>query len=88
MWPGKNSGSAAATFEEFTASARPNVPFSGPWAFFRLLDAGQLQRETESTRTRFVFTIGKGGHVSKWMIEARSIRNPFVSRDLQQFSCQ
>jgi type VI secretion system protein ImpL len=87
VWPGKTSG-AAATFEEFTPSARPNVPFPGPWAFFRLLDAGQLQRETDSTRTRFVFTVAKGGHVSKWMIEARSIRNPFVSRDLQQFSCQ
>ena len=62
--------------------------FQGPWAFFRLLDAGQLQRETDSTRTRFVLTIEKGGHVGKAMIEAQSIVNPFVRRDLQQFSCQ
>ena len=86
-WPGPNPGTAAASFEERSSSARPNVAFQGPWAFFRLIDASQLQRETDTTRTRFVLSIEKGGHTGKAMIEAQSIVNPFVRRDLQQFSC-
>jgi hypothetical protein len=34
-----------------------------------------------------VLTIEKSGHTGKAMIEAQSIVNPFVRRDLQQFSC-
>jgi len=87
VWPGPNPGVAGASFEDRTG-ARPNIVQQGPWALFRLIDAGQLQRETDSTRTRFVLAIEKGNHVGKATIEAQSILNPFVRRDLQQFSCQ
>jgi type VI secretion system protein ImpL len=86
-WPGPNPGIVAATFED-RSGGHPNVVAQGPWAWFRLIDAGQLQRETEGTKTRYVLTLEKGGHQSKVTIEAQSILNPYAKRDLQQFSCQ
>jgi type VI secretion system protein ImpL len=89
VWPGPNPGMAAATFED-RSGPRPNLVFQGPWAWFRLIDASQIQPETESTRTRYVLAIAieKGGHQSKVTLEAQSILNPYARRDLQQFSCQ
>jgi type VI secretion system protein ImpL len=86
VWPGPNPGMAAASFED-RSGARPNIVSQGAWAWFRLIDAGQMQREVENSRTRYVLTFEKGGHQAKLTIEAPSILNPFVKRDLQQFSC-
>ncbi len=86
IWPGPNPGMAVATFED-RAGGRPNVISQGPWAWFRLIEAGQIQRETDTTKTRYVLALEKGGHQAKVIIEAQSILNPYLKPDLQQFSC-
>jgi type VI secretion system protein ImpL len=83
LWPGPTPGAAAATFEDKTGT-RPNVVAQGPWAIFRLFDAGQFQRETDSV---YMFTVSRGGHEARVRIDAQTIRNPLGKRDVQQFTC-
>jgi type VI secretion system protein ImpL len=82
-WPGPSPGVAAASFEDRSA-ARPNLVFEGPWAWFRLMDAARVQRETD---VRYVLHLQLGGHQARVRLEAASIRNPYASRDVQQFRC-
>lgn len=82
-WPGPTPGSAAATFED-RSGPRPGLSFSGPWAWFRLLDAVSAQRETD---TRYVLTFLTAGHQARVEVEAASVRNPFANRDWQRFTC-
>jgi type VI secretion system protein ImpL len=82
-WPGPNPGVAAATFEE-RAGGRPNREYKGAWAWFRLLDEANIQRETD---VRYVIGFAFGGHQARIRVEASSIRNPYATRDVQQFRC-
>ncbi|HUO80221.1 MAG TPA: type VI secretion system membrane subunit TssM [Steroidobacteraceae bacterium] len=82
-WPGPNPGVAAVSFED-RAGGHPNVAFQGPWALFRLMDAGRAHQTSE---TRFGLDYELGGHTASVTIEAASIRNPFGKHDLQQFRC-
>ena len=82
-WPGPNPGRAIATFEERTGG-RPNIAAEGPWAWFRLIDQAQVQRETDAV---YVVTIEKNGHESRIRVESISIRNPYGNQALQQFRC-
>lgn len=71
------------TFEE-RGPARPNIAAEGPWAWFRLMESGQGQPETEAV---YLVTFQKGGHEMRMRIESASIRNPFGKQALQQFRC-
>jgi len=82
-WPGPAPGAAAATFED-RSGARPNFTFQGPWAWFRLLDAATLHAETD---VRFDAVFQSGGHQATVIIEAASIRNPYLKSTLNQFRC-
>jgi type VI secretion system protein ImpL len=82
-WPGQNPGTAAVTFEE-RSGARSNVVKQGPWAWLRLIDEAQIQRETD---VRYLLTFDKGGHQARVRVEPETIRNPYGKRDLQQFRC-
>jgi type VI secretion system protein ImpL len=83
-WPGPKPGTASATFED-AASGRPNIAASGPWAWFRLLDAAQIRKESD---LRYEVTWEKGGYKALVRIDASSVVNPFGQRDLQQFRCE
>jgi type VI secretion system protein ImpL len=83
QWPGPNPGTAAATFE-VRSGGRPNLVFEGPWAWFRLIDAGRLDRDTD---VRYILSLQAGGQQGRVRIEAASIRNPYGRRDWQQFRC-
>jgi type VI secretion system protein ImpL len=82
-WPGPNPGAAAASFED-RANGHPNVAFQGPWALFRLLEAGHLQSTTD---VRYNMSFEMGGHTVTYALEADSIRNPFAQRQLRAFRC-
>jgi len=82
-WPASDPGTAAATFED-RSGAWPTQSFGGPWAFFRLLDLGQMQRETP---LRAALNFQQGNYRTRVLIEASSIRNPFTDREWQRFSC-
>jgi type VI secretion system protein ImpL len=83
-WPGPKPGVASATFED-AASGRPNIAAQGPWAWFRLLDAAQVRKESD---LRYEVTWEKGGYKALVRIDASSVVNPFGQRDLQQFRCE
>jgi type VI secretion system protein ImpL len=83
-WPGPNPGRAIATFEERTG-VRPSIAAEGPWAWFRLIDQAQLQRENDAV---YVLTFEKGGHESRIRVESVSIQNPYGKQQaMQQFRC-
>jgi type VI secretion system protein ImpL len=82
-WPGPNPGAAAVSFED-RSGGHPNIAFQGPWALFRLLDAGRLQSITD---VRYHMSFDMGGHNAQFALEADSIRNPFAQRQLRAFHC-
>jgi type VI secretion system protein ImpL len=82
-WPGEASGIAALSLEMRTGE-RPNRAFEGPWAWFRLLDAGRLTADSD---VRYQVSFAVGGAEARFTLEASSIRNPFMKADLQRFSC-
>ena len=82
-WPGLTPGPAAVTFEE-RAGVRPNFAFTGPWAWFRLLDSAQVERKTDSIS---IVTIEGGGHLARIRVESNTL-NPFGKQALQQFRCE
>jgi type VI secretion system protein ImpL len=60
-WPGPGTGAAVATFED-NSGGRPREAFAGPWAWFRLLDAVQVHRETD---VRYIASFQVGGHQAR-----------------------
>ncbi|MEQ1759516.1 MAG: type VI secretion system membrane subunit TssM [Vicinamibacterales bacterium] len=83
-WPGPNPGQVVVTFEE-RGGARPNLVFSGPWAWLKFLEASRIERLNDA---RFAVTTSAGGHQAQLILDAPSIRNPYGSRDLQDFRCE
>jgi type VI secretion system protein ImpL len=81
-WPGPKSGVASLMFEP---TGGPNAAFEGPWALFRLIESGRLERESD---VRYLLTLGRGGREVQLRIEADSVRNPFGKNDLQRFRCE
>ncbi len=84
IWPGPNPGRAIATFEEQRNTVHPNIAAEGPWAWFRLIDQGEIQRETDAV---YIITFAKGGHEARIRVESVSIRNPYGNQTLKQFRC-
>jgi type VI secretion system protein ImpL len=82
-WPGEKVGGAVATFEEHSGSRSPIV-FDGVWAWFRLLDAARLVKESE---VRYSLTLATGGHEANLRIDAHSVWNPFRQSGLLKFRC-
>jgi type VI secretion system protein ImpL len=82
-WPGDKVGSAVATFEEHTGARSP-IAFEGAWAWFRLLDAANLAKESE---VRYSLTLASGGHKANLRIDAHSVWNPFRQLGLLKFRC-
>jgi type VI secretion system protein ImpL len=84
QWPGMTPGRASVTFET-AAGSRPGPVFTGPWAWFRLLDTAQVQPERGDTRFQLTFRVE--GLSAIVLIEAQSVSNPFVRSELQNFRC-
>lgn len=83
VWPGGVVGQAAIAFET-SAGPGPSVVKQGPWAWFRLLEGAQIRRESD---TRVRITLGAGGRSMRLILDAASVRNPFVRDELQGFRC-
>ena len=83
VWPGGSVGQAAIAFEERGGSGPSDVK-QGPWAWFRELDQAQVQKESD-TRLRITFTAGQRS--MRAVLDAASIRNPYVSHELTGFRC-
>jgi len=85
VWPGPAAGQASLLFEE-GAGGGPSRSYQGPWAFFHLLDVGVLQAQPQSD-VRYRVTFTAGNHNAGVILEAASVRNPFMHTDLRNFRC-
>ena len=84
VWPGAGGvGQATMVFEEKSSSGA-NVVKQGPWAWFRALDVAQVKRDSD---TRMELTFVAGTHSMRLVLDAASIRNPFVRDELAGFHC-
>ena len=63
---------------------QPKLSYIGPWAWFRLIDVGQQDRESD---VLFRLTHQSAGHSSRMIIEALNVHNPFLNRNWQRFNC-
>jgi type VI secretion system protein ImpL len=82
-WPGPKPGLATATFE--VPGGQPTPAFDGPWALFRLIDSGQIARQSSE---QYLLTIKRGEREARFRIDAESVRNPFAGNELQRFRCE
>jgi type VI protein secretion system component VasK len=82
-WPASDPGFAAATFED-RASWPPSQKFDGTWAWLRLIESGQPQRQPP---LHTVISFTQGDYLSRVTIEAASSRNPFAHQEWRQFRC-
>ncbi|MBV9654290.1 MAG: type VI secretion system membrane subunit TssM [Acetobacteraceae bacterium] len=84
-WPGPNRMQNVRLSFDPPASANAALAETGPWAMFRLLGHGQLQRTGAPDRFRLTFRQGEREAVFE--VRADSIVNPFAPGPLQDFRC-
>ena len=84
-WPASDPGFGAATFEDRLGAWPPVYRFEGPWAWFRLIDAGQPELVPP---LQTVLEFQQGNYRSRVTIEASSVRNPFANQEWRQFRCR
>jgi type VI secretion system protein ImpL len=83
-WPGPAPGRVSVSAYDASGSLLTTFDYRGDWAFFRALQAANLQKESD---LRFVASFNFGGHVAKVTIQANNLKNPFLSSDLRNFRC-
>ncbi len=83
-WPGPAPGHVSISAYDLAGTLMTTFDYHGDWAFFRALQAAQLQRESD---LRFVASFNFGGHVARLTIQANNLKNPFLSSDLRNFRC-
>jgi type VI secretion system protein ImpL len=81
-WPG-STGQASFNFEDRNGPI-PGLAKQGPWAWFRLLEQAQVERNSDN---RYRITFSSGGKTMRVILEAASIRNPFGRNELSGFRC-
>jgi len=82
-WPGPANGSAAIAFED-RGGGHPNLVYQGPWAWFRLLDAGEPQAQ-QGAQYRLSYSVG--GRSASFTLAADRLANPVEKHDLRNFAC-
>jgi type VI secretion system protein ImpL len=85
-WPGPSGANTVRLSFAPTGGEPPaTMVKEGPWALFRLLNEGRLQR-TEQPDV-FEAEVGAGGHSLRLRLRAASVENPFDLRVLSGFAC-
>jgi type VI secretion system protein ImpL len=70
---------------EATPQLRGDYTTAGPWAWFRMMDYGTLQTTAQGERYHLTFTLD--GRKAIYQLDARSVINPFLRKQLLQFRC-
>jgi type VI secretion system protein ImpL len=83
-WPGPTPGHVSISAYDTAGSLLTTFDYHGDWAFFRALQAANLQKQSD---LRFVASFNFGGHVAKVTIQANNLKNPFLSNALSSFRC-
>ena len=86
QWPGPR-GSSQVRVQITPASAAGNAGMTtdGPWALFRMFDRVQIEPGNSPERFRATFDID--GRNAVFDVTTSSVRNPFILRELVEFSC-
>ena len=83
-WPGPKPGRVTISAFDDGGKLLTTFDYPGDWAFFRALQAGNLQKQSD---LRFMASFNFGGHVAKLTIQANNLKNPFLSTALSSFRC-
>ncbi|GAA0889438.1 type VI secretion system membrane subunit TssM [Rhodanobacter soli] len=83
-WPGPTPGRVSISAYDPAGTLLTTFDYHGDWAFFRALQAANLQKQSD---LRFVASFNFGGHVAKVTIQANNLKNPFLSNALSSFRC-
>jgi len=82
-WPTDAVEQVVVTFDTGTGTG-PSKVYEGPWALFRFVQDSSPVAQTD---TRFVLNVTAGGQSARLLLDASSIRNPFVDPVLGRFRC-
>ena len=83
-WPGPTPGSVSISAYDPSGALLTTFDYRGDWAFFRALQAANLQKQSD---LRFIASFNFGGHVAKVTLQANNLKNPFLSNALSSFRC-
>jgi type VI secretion system protein ImpL len=83
-WPGPQPGQVSIGAYDTAGNLISSFDYQGDWAFFRALQAANLQKQSD---LRFTASFNFGGHVAKITLQANSLKNPFLGTDVQRFRC-
>ncbi|KAA6187359.1 type VI secretion system membrane subunit TssM [Thiohalocapsa marina] len=85
QWPSPTAPGRVRMVFVDTLGARPTLTFSGPWAWFRLLDTASIRATSQQELFRVGFQLA--GHNANFDLRAVSVRNPFNLNALRGFRC-
>jgi type VI secretion system protein ImpL len=83
-WPGPQPGQVSIAAYDTAGNLISSFDYQGDWAFFRALQAANLQKQSD---LRFTASFNFGSHVAKITLQANNLKNPFLGTDLQRFRC-
>ncbi|AAW76292.1 MULTISPECIES: type VI secretion system membrane subunit TssM [Xanthomonas] len=83
-WPGPTPGLVRLAAWDASGQALPVVEYRGPWAWFRVMQAGRLHRSGDLDYTA---SLALGGTSVRVDIQPASLRHPFAASAVQRFSC-
>ena len=82
QWPGPGPSGARIAFQQ-PGAPDAEIRKQGPWALFRLFDAGQISRGADT----FTITFTAGGHAATFLVRPGSALDPFNLKELHKFRC-
>ena len=83
-WPGSVGVAMISLFPKANWN-NTEINKEGAWAFYRLIDNGELEQSQVSDRTKIIFTIGR--REITFNLLSGSVLNPFSLKPISSFSC-
>jgi type VI secretion system protein ImpL len=86
VWPSTGGlGRARFSIQVLNSDIAGSVTTDGPWAWFRLIDKGVINRN--STRDSFTVTFREKGLIASYDLQAGSVINPFMGNEIRMMGC-
>jgi type VI secretion system protein ImpL len=84
MWPGPKPG--IANIEFITKAGQPvENKYTGPWAWFKLLEKANLHADNDTTNYELIFDLN--GNAVKYQLIPDQLLNPFLPEIVTTFRC-
>jgi type VI secretion system protein ImpL len=84
FWPGPRANLVTVSLYQRFGDVRTK-DYRGPWAWFKLVDDNAVQ---QINAERSVVTVKVDNLQARLNVEARSVLNPFATREWRQFTCE